>query len=66
MMDTRFEVGDPNCGVIACAATWFRAYVIAKAHNQCPEVSIFDRMAHPGRSDIWVNGLTTHIRPQAQ
>ena len=62
----RFEIGDPYCGVLDHAPTWFSAHVIATNHRGCDNVYIFDRMAWPGRSDTWENGLTTHIRPKAR
>ena len=65
-LDNRFEVGDPYCGVIAHAPTWFQAYKFAVAHTECSAVTIFDRLAHPGRPDTWQDGLTIHVRPQAQ
>lgn len=57
---TRFEVGDPLCGQIACYSDRPRALDRARGHqvahavkNDPDPVTVFDRMAHIGDTCLW-------------
>ena len=65
--EERYEISDPYCGVIAYAPTKAEGNrMLANyfgSHFSCGDLSLFDRMAHVGRDDMWdVDGRVMHIK----
>ena len=56
----RYEIGDPACGAEHYRSKRGEAFAVARVHqsvNGCPNVTVFDRMAHKGRPHEWdLNG----------
>ena len=57
---TRYEVGDALCGVITHEANRYTALECARRHENAhrqdniPDpVTVFDRMARPGATQVW-------------
>ena len=54
----RYELGDPVCGVIEYFNSWGNAFTageqLKERHKECGEITIYDRMAHYNRTELWV------------
>ena len=48
----RFEISDPTCGVVAFQPNRAAALRLASIHS-CPDVTVFDRMARRGDTQLW-------------
>lgn len=59
-IEERFDIGDFICGSISYertvrdATALCRALVAGGKHRNCGPISVYDRMAHRGRPQLWI------------
>ena len=67
IMDCRFQICDPVCGLVETASAKVRALHLATSHfnRGCNDVTVYDLMAHPGKpQEFDINGRILKYRIQ--